>query len=334
VDIAARRESIVMFAVAAIVAVVDADWQARNQFYSDVHAGRYDAAVAEGQAYALRHPSDDRFALDLAYAEIRAVKRNDALTLLRRLSHSSDSSVATAAQQQLAAIGSFLPSGTPGGYLYVYSQDESRFGDVFNGVALRYDFSEAAIRPYAALNLSYDTRSGVPGVSDVYNDNAAVASVGFRAPIGLGQYGYAYVLGGDSIGLRGEPTFGDFRYGFAYSRDYGPLDASQPHTLTYFSAAAYSRYAGDAIVYAQASHDVSITPLLRAIAGTSVALDTHRQYYNNYAEAYAGVLVHLTTSVNVRFVGVAGDYLPRGIGVPRPFYSGVRVLLVSGSNVP
>lgn len=324
-----------MIVPAAVVAVVDADWRLKQQFYDDVRAKQYAAAVTDGQAYVLRHPTDERFELDLAYAQVNAGDRTAAVTRLHALVNSSDSTVATAARNQLAAMGPITESPrAPAGYLYAYSQDESRFKDVFNGVVFRYDFSNAAVRPFASVNLTYDTRSGVPGVAAVYNDNAAIPSVGLRAPLDQNDFGYVYVSAGESLGLRGQPSFPEARYGIAYSRDYGMTIGSGAHTLVYFSAAEYSRYAGNAIAYTEVSHDVPVTRFLRAVAGINLAADSHRAYYNNYADAYAGLLIPVTSAVSVRAVGVAGDYLPRGIGVPKPFYSGVRVLLVTGTNVP
>jgi len=223
----------------------------------------------------------------------------------------------------------------PDRYAYAYGDYESRFADVFSGINARYDFSGGTIRPYAALNVSYDTRSGVPGASQIFNDDAAVISAGLRAPLGKNEYGYLFALGGYSIGLRGQPDYGDVRYGIAYSRDYGTLFTAKPHTQVNVSAAVYSRYQGNAISYLQGSHDARIAGALRGIAGLTLAADSHRLYYNNFAEGYAGLIVPVSDQINLRFVGVQGTYLPRGIDRPVPAtYSGYRALLVFGAGVP
>jgi hypothetical protein len=326
----------VMVAATAAPAA-DADYATRQAFYAAVARKDYTQALAAGYAYLAAHPTDDAFALDVAYAEIATGKRDAATARLTKLQSSRNTAVAQAASRQLTAMssGSVSLTGAPWdrGYAYAYGDYESRFADVFSGVNARYDFTRGAIRPYAALNVSYDTRSGVPGASQIFNDDAAVISAGLRAPLGKNEYGYLFALGGYSIGLRGEPDFGDVRYGIAYSRDYGTLFAAKPHTQVNFSAAVYSRYQGNAISYLQGSHDARIAGALRGIAGVTFAADSHRLYYNNFAEGYAGLIVPVSDQINLRFVGLQGTYLPRGIDRPVPAtYSGYRALLVFGAG--
>ena len=326
-------------AAATAAPAADGDYAMRQAFYAAVARKDYTRALAAAYAYLAAHPTDDAFALDVAYAELADGKRDAAAGRLTKLQSSSDAAVAQAAAKQLAAMSSESVSQTGAawdrGYAYAYGDYESRFADVFSGINARYDFSGGTIRPYAALNVSYDTRSGVPGASQIFNDDAAVISAGLRAPLGKNEYGYLFALGGYSIGLRGQPDYGDVRYGIAYSRDYGTLFTAKPHTQVNVSAAVYSRYQGNAISYLQGSHDARIAGALRGIAGLTLAADSHRLYYNNFAEGYAGLIVPVSDQINLRFVGVQGTYLPRGIDRPVPAtYSGYRALLVFGAGVP
>ncbi|MBV8636503.1 MAG: hypothetical protein JO322_00320 [Candidatus Eremiobacteraeota bacterium] len=302
----------------------------KQQFYDEMKQHRYDAAVSEANTYLAQHPNDDAFRLDAAYAALGAGDQKAARTDLEYLSKSSDPQISAEATKQLALMTS---AAAAPGYLYFSVHNEARFADTFNSLNVRYDLGHSAIRPFASLDASYDTRSGAPGISPVYNDNAAVIALGLRAPFGRLQYGYFYASGGESIGLRGEPSFGDVRYGAAYSRDFGSMDRPEPHTQFYGDVSVYSRYQGDAIGYFQASHDVPIGGHVRVIGGINWALDSQRVYYNNFAEAYAGLAVPFGTTTSLRIEGVAGDYLPRGIDVQRPFYSTLRILLVSGQSI-
>jgi hypothetical protein len=333
-----------MVAPAAVVAVQDVDQQAKQRFYNDVTQKNYSDAFTEADAYLARHPDDNKFGLDVAYAELSAGHVDDAKARLHRLTQCGDPTVASAALRQLDAMQpvsgagpAFVPVGRTrdNGYMYVYSQNESRFQDTFSGMFLRYDLGTNAIRPYVALNVAYDTRSGVPGIAQVYNDNAAVASFGIRAPIGMSQYGYVFASAGESVGLRGERTFPETRYGVAYSRDYGTMFNSRPHSQVNVSAAVYSRYAGNAIGYFQGSRDERITPGMRGLYGANVGLDGQRLYYNNFAEGYAGLIFPLTHEINFRVVGVEGTYISRGTPIPvSSSYSSARALFVFGANVP
>ena len=67
---------------------------------------------------------------------------------------------------------------------------------------------------------------------------------------------------------------------------------------------------------------------MRTLAGADVSFDTHRDYANNFAEAYAGLLVPITPVLDLRVAGVLGTYLSRGVGAPSPpAYSTFRITL-------
>lgn len=320
--------------VAAIVIADDSGFAQRTQFYDAVRAGHDAQAVEIGKAYRAAHPDDDTFALDLAYAEIRAGDTADAKALLQTLGASPNAQVAKAANAQLAAMSSRSRAYVADrGYAYGYAQNEARFGDnIFGGFA-RYDLSKpAAVMPYAVVRFNYDTRSGVPGIGQIYQEDAVVGSVGFRAPIGV--YSYAYIDGGYSVGLRSQPNLWDSRYGIVGSRDYGTQDGPKPHFLWDYSVAEYSRFQGNVIGYLAASYDPILSGHLRAIAGGSYNFDAHRLYYNNYDEVYGGLLYRLSPTLALRAVEVGGTYLPRGIAIPSPRgYSTFRALLVFGAGL-
>lgn len=214
---------------------------------------------------------------------------------------------------------------------------ESRFADVIFAAAARYDLStEGAVLPYATLNFDYDTRSGVPGIDEVYNDNAVVPALGLRAPLGEEQYAYLYARAGYSFGLRGQTSFPDTRWGFDYSRDYGESFLSAyPHAQLNANISAYSRYAGNVIGSIDAFSDARLTSYLRTMAGAVVAFDDHRDYGNNYVEAYAGLMIPFSPELDLRLAGVEGTYLSRGVDVPKPAsYSSIRVALIHSGSPP
>src|SRR5581483_3282063 len=91
----------------------------------------------------------------------------------------------------------------------------------------------------------------------------------------------------------------------------------------------YSRFAGNVIAAADAYHDARITPWLRGLLGADVSFDSHREYGNNYAEAFAGFLILFSPELKLQLSGVEGSYLSRAAGVPSPpWYSTFRVTLL------
>ena len=310
------------------------DAQIKAEFFTKVKEQKYSAAVTEGRAYLARHPGDDEFALDLAYAEISAGESADAQQLLRHLGSVTNSTVASKARAQLAAMAPGGPSATyayPPGYLYSYAENDSRFGDIFVGASARYDLGRGRIRPYASLAFSDDSRSGAPPIAQIYSTDAISPAIGVRMPFGHAQYGYAFAQGEYAIGLRGQRSLWATQYGIAYSRDYGSLLSERPHTQIGGSAIVYSRFGGNGIAYLQASYDAKVAGPIRAIVGTNVGLDARRLYYNNFAEAYGGLVAPLSRSLSLRVVGVAGRYLGRGVNIPAAAaYTSVRTLLVYG----
>lgn len=207
---------------------------------------------------------------------------------------------------------------------------ESQYADVILNGEVRYDVGTGgAVLPYAKVIVGYDTRSGIPGLGEVYNENAVIPSFGFRAPLGTEQYGELFLQGGYSFGLRGQLSFPETRWGFDFSRDYGSSFRSvYPHSELSGDATAYSRFAGNFIGYAEGFTDARLTPSIRTLFGADVSFDTHREYGNNYAEAYAGLLIPFSALLDLRLAGVEGIYLSRGVDVPKPAsYSTFRLTL-------
>lgn len=222
------------------------------------------------------------------------------------------------------------PSPTPLWDVEASLEYDSQFADVlFNADARRDFFYYGTIVPYADLIVGYDTRSGVPGLSQIFNENAVIPSVGVRYPFGVYEYGELFAQAGYSFGLRGQLSFPETRYGYDYARDYGvSFESAYPHGEVAATIADYSRFQGNIIGEVQAYYDARLTPWLRPIIGSDVAFDTHREYGNNYVEAFGGFLVPLSTVFDFRFVGVEGAYLSRGVDRPSPAsYSGIRITL-------
>jgi hypothetical protein len=207
---------------------------------------------------------------------------------------------------------------------------ESNFGDVIVDANARYDLaSRGAVLPYANLIVGYDTRSGVPGIGQIFNEDALIPAAGVRAPLDKEEYAELFVQGGFSFGLHGQPSFPETRWGFDYSRDYGSSFLSPyPHANVNGVLIDYSRFAGNVIGSVDGFYDTRVTTSLRALVGAVVSFDDHRDYGNNYAEAYAGFMVPFSRELDLRVAGVEGSYLSRGIGVPRPAsYSALRVTI-------
>lgn len=98
--LASVRPSLAQTTAAQNAALVERE---KTAFYADVHAKRFDAAVAEG-ALVLKHdPANDAFALDYAYALLSDHRTEAATAVLERLKDSPTASVRTAARRQLAA---------------------------------------------------------------------------------------------------------------------------------------------------------------------------------------------------------------------------------------
>jgi len=322
---------------APIIVAQDADAVTRDAFYAAVRTKNYTHAVEIGKDYAQRHLDDETFALNLAYAEIDAGDRDNAIQLLRHLASSTDTAIAAQASKQLDAMTSpgFQRSSLPPGYVYAYAANESRFGDNLLGFNARYDLARGAVVPSAALSGAYDTRSGTPGLAQVFNTDELFASAGLRAPLGQAQFGYLFAQGGYGFGLRGQPNAPETRYGLAYSRDYNTLFSNGPHSQIGLSVASYSRFSGNVIAYANALHDVRLTKSLRAIVGVNLAADSQRLYFNNYLEGFGGVAVPISATTSLRLVGVTGTYLGRGLNPPaNTTYTSIRTLLVFGSGLP
>jgi hypothetical protein len=159
--------------------------------------------------------------------------------------------------------------------------------------------------PCANLIVGYDTRLGVPGIGQIFNEDALIPAAGVRAPLDKEEYAELFVQGGFSFGLHGQPSLPETRWGFGYSR-----------------------FAGNVIGSVDGFYDTRVTTSLRALVGAVVSFDDHRDYGNNYAEAYAGFIVPFSPELDLRVAGVEGSYLSRGIGVPRPAsYSALRVTI-------
>jgi hypothetical protein len=226
--------------------------------------------------------------------------------------------------------GAPSPSPTPLWEVEASLEYDSQFADVLFNVDARRDFFYyGTIVPYADLIIGYDTRSGVPGLSQVFNENAVIPSVGVRYPFGEFEYGELFAQAGYSFGLREQPSYPETRYGYDYARDYGfSFESAYPHGQVEAQIVNYSRFSANIIGEVQAYYDTRLTPWLRPMVGADLGFDTHREYANNYVEAYAGFLVPLSYVFDFRFAGVEGTYLSRGVDRPSPpAYSSIRLTL-------
>ncbi|MBV8490683.1 MAG: hypothetical protein JO199_09155, partial [Candidatus Eremiobacteraeota bacterium] len=206
-----------------------------------------------------------------------------------------------------------------------YALYESRFDDVFFGMDQTYALAPAkAVQPYAVMRLTEDLRSGPPGSPQIFNDDALITGVGLRARIG--RYVGAYAETGVGIGLRGQGTISDLRYGATYYEQWGARPS--PYTSVNASAAFYSRYAGNFISYYTVLHDFG-GKTVRPLIGINGGLDSHSVFGNNYIEGIAGVQTG-TNALSLRVLQVEGAYLTRGLPAPKTHYSSLRATLSFG----
>jgi hypothetical protein len=110
------------------------------------------------------------------------------------------------------ASASPAPSATPAtrkrrATIEVYSEYDSRYADFFNNVTSDAELGSGTFVPYAALDVDYDTRSGVPGLADVYNDNAVVPRIGYRTALDRNHFSDIFATVGYSFGLRSQLSF-------------------------------------------------------------------------------------------------------------------------------
>jgi hypothetical protein len=287
--------------------------------------GDHAAALAAFDTYLARSPGDDAARLQRDYELLALGRTAEADKELTTLSRSSDATVAAQAREQLAA-----DRGSARGGIYSYYQREGRFGGSFYGSDAIAPLGAGVVQPYVALHVANDVGSG-GALRQTLTDRAAAIDAGVRTPIGNG--GWAFAEAGEGFGLAGQGNIADARYGYEFDRDWGAADTALPHTSFGESAAVYSRYAGNAIGYAQLTHDFALVGPFRGILQADAAADTRRLYFNNTAEIGAGISVG-TPSFSVRFLTVRGIYLPRGADRPGPASFGTsRVQLLFGISL-
>jgi outer membrane protein assembly factor BamD (BamD/ComL family) len=328
-------------------------------FYAYANKKEPAIAVVYGEQYLALRPNDDAFAMDLAYGELKLGNIAQARTIASQRPAYLHANAKAAAiwmeisyaqadtknyKPAIADVDSYLtfdPSsssakaqraayeydlwGGPRYQAYGYAQYEGRFDDVFFGLNQTYALAPGKVQPYLTVIFTDDLKSGPPGSPQIYSDNALIADAGLRTH--FGPYVTAFVDGGAGIGLRGQGTISDFRYGLNYYQQWGVRD--KPYTSVNASAAFYSRYGGNDIAYYTVLHDFggkSIRPLI----GINGGLDSHNVFGNNYIEGVAGFQTG-TNALTFRLVQAEGTYLTRGLDpAPKAGYSTIRGTLFFG----
>ena len=328
-------------------------------FYAELASGATDRAIFYGEKYRALRPDDEPFAMDLTYAQLKAGNLAAARTILAAhesylRTHPDAAKVwldlgyrdadAKEYSQAIADVDVYLSihpgdssalaqrtvyvndlRGGPRETLYGYTYYDSRFHDTFFGADQSYVLSQGrGPQLYFAAHLSEDLRSGAPGSPQIYNDDALITDLGIRQSITPNLS--AFIEGGAGIGLRGQGTISDVRYGFLYSQQWGK--ALNGTTTINASAVLYSRYAGNAIMYYNVLHAFPGRSL-RPLIGLNGGLDSHSVFGNNYLEGLYGVETG-TSALTFRVVGVEGTYLTRGTVPTQPAYSGVRASIIFG----
>lgn len=316
--------------VAAIIMADDTSFAQRQAFYDAVKAGDDKKAVEIGKTYLAAHPDQDAFALDVAYAELRAGDHADAVVLFEKLEESTNPHVASTARQQLALLSGRLSNY---GYAYNAVQYESRFNDIiFDGFNYFNLAGTQHFNLYASLRYTYDTQSN-PAIGQIYFENYVAPGIGVRERIT--PYSYVYAEAAYAIGLGGQRTVSEVRYGVAGSRDFGLLNSEKPHALVDGNISEYSRFDGNVIGYLQMHYDVKFAGHLRPVLGWRAYADTQRLSYNNFLEVQEGALYWFTPGLYLEGFGVQGTYDGRGSMPVQPRgYSTWRVQLIYGSRIP
>jgi len=303
----------------------DEDAFAMDLTYAELKEGNLAEAraiVATRESYLRAHPAAAKVWLDFSYRDADAKRYAEAIADVDTyLSIQPDDSEARA--QRAAYAGD--RSGGPRQSMFGYTYYDSRFDDTFLGVDQTYALSShQRVQLYIAGHLGEDMRSGAPGTPQIYSDDALITDLGVRGS--LTPNITAFAEAGFGIGLRGQGTITDARYGVLFGHQWGGL----PHDMTTVDAsvAVYSRYAGNTIAYYNVLH-VFPGRHVRPLLGLNGGLDSHSVFGNNFVEGIYGLQAG-NSSVSYRLVGVEGEYLTRGTIRVQPAYSGLRAMLVFG----
>jgi hypothetical protein len=306
--------------IPAIIAQVDDG----DRFYQLVQQQRYAEAIPIGERYLSTHPDNDAFAVDLAYALLDVGRAKEARRILTgRDKYFRDHPQAASIWRDIDAAEWKGPRFES----YSSTQFEGRFGDQFFNVDQTYALAPPGIvQPYVAMHLAEDLRSGAPGSPQIFSDNALVIDAGVRRRLGPDLV--SFIEGGAGIGLRGQGTIGDVRYGLAYSRQWA--SAPLPSTTVNLSAAIYSRYAGNGITYYNVLHSFG-GRYFRPIAVLNGGFDSHNVFGNRFVEAEAGIETG-NSKLSLRVLGVRGYYLSHAAGTASAPYTTLRVQMVFGAS--
>lgn len=289
-------------------------------------AGDHRNAALVFDSYLQSDPTNDRIRLARAF-ELTHGEKMRARELFAELSNSTDDAVRQRARTELAAAAG-SNRGRHSLETFSVVEYDSRLNDVFINIDSRIIASSGRVRAYQFDRIATDTRSeGAGSAPLVLNDNALVGGVGVRAAIGESTMTYAFAEAGQAASLLGRPGSLDLRLGLASSVAY-TNERGVRNTIDW-SATSYSRYAGNIIGYFQGMREYPLGQgRVRGIVGTRAVIDSHREFYNNIFELQGGVQIG-SQSFAIRFLGVAGTYLPIGKNVPkRPFYVTVRPQLL------
>ena len=316
-------------------------------------------ALTYGRPYLTAHPNDDAFAMDLAYAELKAgdvagvraiiaarpdyVRTHPEAAKLWMEVAASDAN-AKSYQTAVSDIDAYLvfqpddaaARSQRADYVNDYwggAQDsffattyyDGRFADTFAYADQTYALRPGRdLQPYVALHLSEDARSGSPGEPQIFGDDALVADAGIRQS--LGAHVTLFLEGGTGIGLRGQGTITDLRYGALFGQQWGA--GWRGYTSVDASVGLYSRYGGNTISYYDLMHAFEGHDL-RPIVGINGGYDSHDVFGNSFIEGLYGIEIG-DGPVKFRIFGVEGDYLTRGHFDRYANYTTLRAMLVVG----
>lgn len=183
------------------------------------------------------------------------------------------------------------------GYLYSYGIYDQRYNDAVSALDAYKPLGApgAAVRPYAALYGTRDSRTSSGALPLIYGDNYVLGSVGvqYTRPYGLRLYtqiGLSAPLGTAPATRSGL----DVRAGVQDYREWTAARDVRNYGNFYGSLFYLSRY-DDVIAYGQIEQGHrfgSVRNPIEVYGRATLTLDTHNFYYDNVAEFAGGVRLH------------------------------------------
>lgn len=201
------------------------------------------------------------------------------------------------------------------------------------GKVLNYDYNWQI---YLGYRRTMDNKSGTSGpISSIFNDNAAITSIGTSITPFRGIPFVAFIEGGKAVDLVYQNRArwrNDFRTGLAYYNEWGN-ESRYTFTPTFHIHLKNDIYA-DAIYYSRYINTIATarvrpgfeffrykTTSLSLYLKGNIIEDKRREFFNNLIEYGPGIVFTPSDRYNVslRYESLNGHYLPAGSPSPNPY---------------